>query len=49
MCQKTVSSMKERVDNSKISTEKFFMEAAESTAAQDKWATTLQTTEAFIN
>lgn len=33
----------ERIDNSMISTEKFFMEQAESTAAEDEWATTLET------
>lgn len=39
----------ERIDNSMISTEKFFMEQVESTAAEDEWVTTLETNGAFIN
>lgn len=39
----------ERIDNSMSSTEKFFMEQVESTAAEDEWATTLETNGAFIN
>lgn len=32
-----------------IRTEKFFMEQVENTAAEDEWATTLETNGAFIN
>lgn len=39
----------ERVSNSTISTEKFFMGSVESTAAEDEWATTQETNRALIN
>lgn len=39
----------ERVDNSMINTEKFFMGPVESTAEEDEWATTLETNGAFLN
>ena len=39
----------ERVDNSTISTEKFFMGSVENSAAKDEWATTLETNGAFFN
>lgn len=38
----------ERVDNSTISTKKFFMGSVESTPAEDEWATTLETNGAFF-
>lgn len=38
----------ERIDNSMVNTEKFFMGSVVSTASEDEWATTLETSGIFI-